>query len=81
MPSFLGMGMVSVGPMVNMQATATIAKELLKSGNSPTAEAMVKQNPPTGPQGPPQVSMFMVFLNSLPVDATLVSSDGIRLKH
>lgn len=49
-----GMGMVSVGPMVNMQATATIAKELLKSGNSPTAEAMVKQNLPSGPQGPPQ---------------------------
>ncbi|KAK8752492.1 hypothetical protein OTU49_005834, partial [Cherax quadricarinatus] len=49
-----GMGMVSVGPMVNMQATATIAKELLKSGNSPTAEAMVKQNHPSGPQGPPQ---------------------------
>ncbi|MPC07900.1 Double-stranded RNA-binding protein Staufen 1 [Portunus trituberculatus] len=46
-----GMGVVSVGPMVNMQATATIAKELLKSGNSPTAEAMVKQSLPPAPQG------------------------------
>lgn len=50
------MGMVNMGPVVNMQATATIAKELLKSGNSPTAEAMVKQNLPSGPQGPPQVT-------------------------
>ena len=48
--------MVNVGPMVNMQATATIAKELLNSGNSPTAEALVKQNPSNGVQGPPQVS-------------------------
>lgn len=54
-----GMGVVSVGPMVNMQATATIAKELLKSGNSPTAEAM-KQSLPSTPQnslqGPPPAS-------------------------
>ena len=52
-----GMGVVSVGPMVNMQATATIAKELLKSGNSPTAEAMVKQSLPPAPQGSLQVGL------------------------
>lgn len=51
-----GMGVVSVGPMVNMQATATIAKELLKSGNSPTAEAM-KQSLPSTPQNSLQASL------------------------
>lgn len=54
-----GMGVVSVGPMVNMQATATIAKELLKSGNSPTAEAMVKQSLPSAPQNSLQASVTL----------------------
>ena len=60
-----GMGVVSVGPMVNMQATATIAKELLKSGNSPTAEAMVKQSLPATPQGSLQASLIHLFLKQL----------------
>merc|ERR1719392_178828 len=38
--------------MVNVQTTATIAKELLKSGVSPTAEALVKSIPHhVGPMG------------------------------
>lgn len=62
-----GMGVVSVGPMVNMQATATIAKELLKSGNSPTAEAMVKQSLPSTPQNSLQASLayFKTYLKYL----------------
>jgi len=36
------------GSMVNLQTTATIAKELLKNGVSPTAEALVKNIPASG---------------------------------
>lgn len=55
-----GLGVVNMGAMVNMQATATIAKELLKSGNSPTAEAMVKQSLPAPSQPPAQVGYFLL---------------------
>ena len=39
------------GGLVNMAATATIAKELLKSGNSPTAEAIKAQPQQEATQG------------------------------
>lgn len=42
----------SDGGMVNVQTTATIAKELLKNGVSPTAEALVKNIPAATMCGP-----------------------------